>query len=235
MMIDGLEGWPLRTIERGLAMQQICGTRGCDAPLTKGAISRDLRLCTTCRNLLADRLIELPRLYRACEQVLEVRRQHSVGAPRGRRSTGICLDELTVAARGDTIRVLASFCEMVIDERGVTGPSTLDVKALTSFLRAHLDWLVAHDIAADFAEEIVAAIADLRQVLDPVQVRTIDLGPCTRDGCGRMVRARVSVVNQRSAPQVGCDGGHTWQPRQWLGLRHQLGPVGQAAARSLPA
>jgi len=202
-------------------MQQDCGIRGCGAPLTLGAKSRGLRLCASCRNLLTGRLISLPRLYQACEQALEVQRLHPIRVVRGRRSTGICLDDQTVAVRSDTRRVLSSWCEMVVDEHGVTGPSSLDVKALTSFLGAHLNWLATHTAAADFADEIAALAADVKQVLNPVQVRTIDLAPCDRDGCGLMVRASVNTVNQRSVPQVRCDAGHTWQPRQWLGLRHQ--------------
>jgi hypothetical protein len=202
-------------------MQPICDTSGCGAPLRIGA-PRGLRLCTSCRSQLADHLASLPRLYRACEQALEVSREHPLRAIRGRRSTGICLDDLTVSARGDTIRVLTSFCEMVVDERRVPGPGGLDVATLVSFLRAHLDWLTAHCIAADFAGEIAGLVAGLRQVLNPAQVRTIDLGPCSRDGCGRMVRASISVTSRRPAPRVRCDAGHTWHPRQWLDLRHQV-------------
>jgi hypothetical protein len=203
-------------------MQLNCGIPSCGAPVARGAKSRGLRLCTSCRNLLTGRLASLPRLHQACEQVLEHHRQHPARVVRGRRSTGISLDDQTVAVRSETIRVLSSWCEMVVDERGVTGPGSLDVRILASFLQAHLDWLAAHAAAAEFADEIAALAADVGQVLNPVQVRTIDLGPCTRDGCGRTVRASISTVNQRPVPQVRCDGGHTWQPRQWLGLRHQL-------------
>lgn len=203
-------------------MQQICDITSCGTPLTKGATPRGQRLCASCRNQLAGCLASLPRLYRACEQALEVRREYPMRVIRGRRSTGICLDDLTMAARADAIRLLASYCELAVDERGVTGPGSLDVETLTSFLHAQLDWFTAHGAAADFAGEIAALAADLKQVLNPAQLRTIDLGPCTKDGCGRMVRARIGVASQQQAPHVGCDAGHTWQPRQWLNLRHQL-------------
>jgi hypothetical protein len=207
-----------------LAIQLNCGIHSCGAPLTLEADSRGLRLCTSCRNLLADRLSSLPRQHLACEQALVVQRQHPFRVVRGRRSAGICLDDQTMAVRSDTIRVLCSWCGMVADERGVAGPSGPDVRMLASFLRAHLDWLAGHTAAADFAGEIAGLAADLRQVLSPAQVRTIDLAVCARDGCGRSVRASISTVNQRPVPQVRCDAGHTWQPTQWLDLRHQLGP-----------
>ncbi len=203
-------------------MQQNCAIRSCGAPLVLGAKSRGLRLCSSCRNLLTGRLASLPRLYQACEQALEIRRQHPIAVVRSRRSRGICLDDQTMAVRSDTIRVLSSWCEMVVDERGVTGPSSFDVRKLTAFLQAHLDWLATHTVAADFAAEIAALAADVTQVLNPAKVRMIDLAICTRDGCGQTVRASISTVNQRSAPKVRCDAGHIWQPRQWLDLRHKL-------------
>jgi hypothetical protein len=202
--------------------QQLCGVRSCAAPLAKGAIFRGLRLCGSCRSLLATRLTSLPQLYQACEQALEVQRQHSIRAVRGRRPTGICLDDHTVAVRSDTIGVLCSWCEMVVDERSVPGPSRLDVLTLATFLQTQLDWLAAHTVAADFAEEIAGLVAAVRKVLNPAPARTIDLAPCPRDGCGRMVRASISTARHRSAPQVCCDAGHTWQPRQWLDLSRLL-------------
>lgn len=216
-------------------MQQICEIRSCGTPLARAAISRGLRLCTSCWNLLTDRLTTLPQLYQACEQALEVRRQRPIRVVRGRRATGICLDVLTVAVRSNTIRVLCSWCEVIVDERGVTGPGSLDVRRLTSFLQAHLDWLVTHAMAADFAGEIADLVAGASQVLNPVRVRTIDLGFCTRDGCGRVIRASVSTVSRGSVPQVGCGAGHTWQPQQWLDLRHQLEPPCRPAARGASA
>jgi hypothetical protein len=205
-----------------MVTQQICALRSCGSPLTKGAISRGLRLCTSCRNLLTSQLASLPRLYRACEQDLEVRRERPISVTRGRRPTGICLDDVTVAVRSDTIHVLASWCEMVVDECGGMGFSDLNVEILTSFLQTRLDWLVTHAMAAEFAEEIAGLVTEANRVLNPTKVRTIDLGPCTRDGCGRTVRARISSVSRETVPQVRCDAGHTWPPRDWLDLRHQL-------------
>jgi hypothetical protein len=202
--------------------QQVCGVPNCATLLDKGAVFRGLRLCVSCRNLLATRLASLPQMYQACEQALEVRHQHSVRVVRGRRPTGICLDDETVTVRSDTIGVLSAWCEMIVDERGAPGPGGLDVPTLASFLQAHLDWLSTHVVAADFAEEIAALVMAVRKVLAPAQERTIDLAPCPKDGCGRMVRANISTVQRRPSLQVRCDAGHTWQPWQWLDLRRQL-------------
>lgn len=205
-------------------MQQICGIGNCGAYLGRGDVSRGVRLCATCRELLASRLASLPRLYKACEQVLEARPYHSIRLVRGRRPAGIHLDERTVAVRGDTIRVLSSWCQLVVDEHGATGPRGLDIALLTSFLRAHLDWLVTHPAAADFAAEIAHLAAGAGEVLNPARTPAIDLGPCMEEGCRRMVRTSARPGNQGSAPQVGCDAGHTWPPHQWLRLRYQSSP-----------
>lgn len=202
--------------------QQLCGISSCAAPLAKGEIFHGLRLCASCRNLLATHLGSLPQMYQACEQALEVHRQHSIKVVRGRRPAGICLDDETVAVRSNMIGVLSSWCEMIVEERGATRPRSLDVRILASFLRVHLDWLATHTVAPDFAVEIAGLVMSVRKVLNPAQVRTIDLAPCPRDGCGRMVRVSISTVQRRSAPRVCCDAGHTWQPRQWLDLSRQL-------------
>ncbi len=202
--------------------QQLCGVSSCAASLTRGEIFCGLRLCASCRNLLATRLAGLPQMYQACEGALEVRRQHSIRVVRGRRPMGICLDDETMAVRSNVISVLSSWCEMILEVRGVTGPRSHDVLALASFLQANLDWLATHAVAADFTEEIAGLVLSVRKVLNPAQARTIDLAPCPRDGCGQMVRASISTVQHRLPPQVRCDAGHIWQPREWLDLGRHL-------------
>lgn len=216
-------------------MQRICGTRDCGEYLSRGEISRGVQLCTPCRNQLASRLRSLPGLYLACEQVLETRRYRSIRTARGRMPSGICLDELTLTVRSDTISVLSSWCEMIVEERCVSGPSALEITLLTAFLRAHLDWLATHPAAVDFAQEIAGLADGAGQALNPVNARTMDLGPCVEDGCGLMVRASIRPGGQGSAPHVRCDGGHTWPPHQWLRLRHQLNPPGRTVGRGVPA
>jgi hypothetical protein len=202
--------------------QQVCGVPSCAAPLTKGAIFHGLRLCASCFNQVAAHLIGLPRMYRDCEQTLEVSCQHPFRMIRGRLPTGIRLDDETVAVRSEIVGVLSSWCEMVVDDRGGRGPTSLDVRMLASFLHAQLDWLATHAVAADFAEEIAGLVLAVLKVQNPSQVRTIDLAPCTRDGCGAMVRVSIDTVRRRTVPQVCCDAGHTWHPRQWLDLSRQL-------------
>jgi hypothetical protein len=212
----------VRTSEVHSVKQQLCGIASCAAALAKGEIFRGLRLCSSCRDLLGTRLTSLPQLYQASEEMLEVPRQHSMRAVRGRRPAGIHLDDNTLTMRSTTVAVLSSWCELIVAERGVAGPESLDVRALAAFLRAQLDWLATHAAAADFAEEIAGLVRSARKVLNPARSQMIDLAPCPRNGCGRMVRASIGAVQHRSVTQVCCDAGHTWPPREWLRLSRLL-------------
>jgi hypothetical protein len=202
--------------------QRLCGVSSCAAPLTRGEIFHGLRLCASCRNLLRANLTNLPQMYQVCEDELEVHRRDPIRVVGSSRPTGICLNDETVAVRGNVIAVLSSWCDVIVAEHKVTGPRSRDVKRLVSFIETHLDWLATHAVAADLAEEITGLVRSVRRVLNPAQVRTIDLAPCPVDGCGQTVRASISIVQHRSPPQVSCDAGHTWQPREWLNLSHQL-------------
>lgn len=201
-------------------MERICCRTRCGRHLSQE--KPGARLCTSCRKRLARRLSSLPGLYLACEQILDSREYHSIRIARGHRPAGICLDEHTTAARGDTIRVLSSWCAMIVDELGATGPSSLDITLLTAFLRTHLDWLARHPAAGDFADEIAGLASSAGEALNPVHVSGVELGPCAEDGCGCMVRAGFRLGGHGSAPYVHCDAGHIWPPHQWLRLRNQL-------------
>ena len=215
-------------------MQGICAISSCGSPLGKGEVSGGLLLCASCRHALAGRLSRLSDLYVATEHALEASRHHPAGPMRRiRPQAGIRLDELTVSVRGDTVRVLSSWCKLVVDERPAAGPRGIEVPRLTSFLRTHLRWLAVHAAAADFAEEIADLVADMTKILNPAQVRTIDLGPCSNGGCGQMVRASIGSASQSAATRVRCDAGHVWRPREWLRLRPQFDQADPAMARQV--
>lgn len=208
--------------EANLLKQQLCGVLSCAGPLTKGEIFHGLRLCASCRKSLVAQLTSLPHMYQVCEDELEVHRQHPIRVVGSGRPTGICLNDEIVAVRGNMIAVLSSWCDMIVEKRGVIGPKSRDVRRLASFIENCLDWLATQASAADFAEEIAGLVRSVRRVLNPAQVRTIDLVPCPREGCDQVVRASISVGQHRLPPQVSCDAGHTWQPREWLNLSRQL-------------
>lgn len=203
-------------------MQRLCEAQGCAARLRGEDASRGLRLCTICCNRLARQLSELPGLYLACEEVLEVSRGRGVGRVSGWRPGGIRLNEHSLNNRAAMVKIVSSWCAMVVDEHAVIAPHSLEIDALTAFLRAHLDWLLAHPAAADFAAEISGLVAAAHDALQPAGGRDRVLGRCIERGCDHPIRATVQLRNESPVQLVSCDAGHAWQPHQWMLLGRQL-------------
>jgi hypothetical protein len=130
--------------------------------------------------------------------------------------------------------VLASWCELVVDERGVAGPRTRAIEQLAAFLVSQLRWLAAHPAVADFAAEIAELVAAAQRVVAADASGGVELGMCTEPNCGQAVRA-VSRAAGSARGQVSCDAGHTWQPHEWLllGLEYGSYPAHAAAGREV--
>jgi hypothetical protein len=182
-----------------------------------------LRLCRGCRRKARSDLIKLPALYKDCERVLTHRRQGYMKKVSGRRlNDGICLDDTAMTVRSDIVGVLVSWSGLVVDERGVTGPDKCEVARLVCFLDLHLDWLVAHPAANDFAGEIATLVNAARDVIDPDAARRMELGTCKESGCDYTMYATIRAEDESLRTKVICEAGHVWQPRQWLLLRHLM-------------
>lgn len=198
-----------------------CAVPDCGAGLREDEPGRGARLCPSCLHGLADRLTGLPALYLACESVLVGSRPGTWGRrPSGTRPRGIDLDEPAVNARAESLHVLACWAGLVVDERAVRPPRR-EVPALTDFLTLHLDWLVSSPLAGELAVEIEAVTATARTAVRRVRTEAPELGTCDRPGCAGTVRAVYDTDDRRGRPDVRCDHGHVWEPRQWLALgRH---------------
>jgi hypothetical protein len=203
-------------------MPGACEAPACRADLDIRALSLGLRLCAACRDRLARQLSRLPALYKECEETLLHRADHSAGRVSGRWPGGICLNEGAVTVRSNMTDVLASWCEMVVGERGVPRPGRRTVGQLAAFLRTHLEWLSAHPAAADFAAEVAKLVAAASDVTCPDPILTMDLGPCAEPGCQRILRATIRGPDQSLTQQVRCDAGHIWLPHQWLLLGRRI-------------
>jgi hypothetical protein len=190
-----------------------------------------LRLCRECRRKVRSELVGLPALHKDCERVLTRRRQGYLKKVSGRRLNGICLDEAAVTVRSDIVRVLASWSGLVVGERGVTGPDKREVVQLAGFLDLHLDWLVAHPAAHDFAGEIATLATAARDVIDPGPAFRMELGRCEESGCGRTMYATIGAEDESLRHKVICEAGHVWQPQQWLLLGRRMEQVGSGLLR----
>jgi hypothetical protein len=173
-----------------------------------------LTICADCRECAEEDLLELPVLYEMCAYVLDARHPRPRERVSGGRPGGIVLRDAVVGIRSDILGVLASWCGLVTNERGVPSPDELSIPRLSTFVLIHFSWLTAHPAGPDFADELAALTERARGVLKPEPRAEMDLGPCTRDGCGSTVRAE-----GHPPTRIRCDAGHEWPPEKWLLLR----------------
>jgi hypothetical protein len=91
---------------------------------------------------------------------------------------------------------------------------------MTTFLVRHLNWLLAHPAAGDFAQELAQLTAHARRSAY-VQPALRDLGECIHPDCGATLSTAPGRGGGRSR-EVQCTAGHAWQPHQWLQLFRQI-------------
>lgn len=118
------------------------------------------------------------------------------------------LDEAAANARSDMKAVLASWCGMVADERGVTRLICRDVADLVGFLAIHLEWLFAHSAGPDFGDEIAAVTTAARRVCRRDQVMERALGRCVENDCTGIIVAAAPEGASRASLEIRCDAGH---------------------------
>lgn len=207
-------------------MKTVCAIHNCgEQPHGKRArrmAAPGLRLCMPCANQVRTRLVELPEIYEDCESALLPRHDPTLQRVSGsRKSTGVLLDEEALDIRSSILGLLASWSALVADERSVARPDRRDVTHLASFLIRHLNWLLAHPAAADFAGEIAQIATHAHRSAYTRPALRMDLGQCVHPDCtAAMVEA--PPAREGRAWEIRCTAGHTWQPHQWLQLSRQL-------------
>jgi hypothetical protein len=215
-------------------MSTVCLARSCGGGLTAPEIARGLLLCGACRGRLGRQLTDLPGLYEESEQSLEYGRRRPAERVSSWRPTGVRLDDNVVEMRSAMTEVLASWCLVVVVERGAARPGQPSVACLAAYLRAHLDWLGSHMAAADFAGEIDELVTSARDAFAPVKRPHIELGPCTAPGCDSVVRATAGDSDEAATCRVSCEAGHVWPPAQWLVLRQRIEQAGRSRPGAWP-
>jgi hypothetical protein len=202
-----------------LCVRQNCGNRPQETQPRR--IGTPGQFCTACYHDLKANLIELSEIYHDCESALRPRRNPTrQRVSGGRQATGILLDEEAITTRSRILSFLASWSALVADERAVTKPIRRPAE-LTAFLIKHLNWLLAHPAAADFAEETIQTATYARHSVGTPSALRIELGPCIHPDCGTSMTTMPGRDGQRTR-EVRCTAGHTWQPHQWLQLFRQI-------------
>ncbi|PPK65658.1 hypothetical protein V5P93_005127 [Actinokineospora auranticolor] len=186
-------------------------------PSCTGSALTGLRGCDRCRQALRDELRALPGLHESCAQSLTPgRRPEVVRVKGGGIPGGISLNPTAVSVRASVLGVLSSWTALIVDELGVERPPSRRVHVLSTFLYRNLDWLLAHEAAADLAEEITDLADAARAVLDPSTSERVDLGSCGTPGCGMTVYATIGAGSDAVAHGASCAAGHHVAASQWL-------------------
>jgi hypothetical protein len=186
-------------------------------PSCTGTALSGMRGCDRCRQALRGELRALPGLHEQCAQSLtpgrrpEIVKIKNTGVP-----GGLSLNLTAVSVRTSILGVLASWASMVIEETGAAKPPSRRVHVLSTFLYRNLDWVLSHEVAADFAEEITDLADAARAVLDPEMSERIDLGSCGEPGCGLTVYAAIGAGTDAGAHGASCGAGHHLSANQWL-------------------
>lgn len=180
-----------------------------------------------CRSAVDLRLSQIPGLYTALAAVLEP------GSAIGARVSGsrtpplpVRLEPLSLRGRGGIITILATW---ETDWRSDLGFAPIPARAgreqlldsdqalaaVVSFLRAHLDWAIAHHPAVDaFAGEVRDIAHECRRALGATEnLMKIGTCPALDDGrpCGRQLYA------DPYATAIHCDRcGAEWPRDRWL-------------------
>jgi hypothetical protein len=125
-----------------------------------------LQICAGCREQLENDLIRLPTWYGQPDHS-DFREDRFTEPMTSRRRRRVVRSEMVVTIRSDILSTLASWCEMVVAERGVTEPYQLDVRQLATFLAIHLNWLTEHPAAPDLVDELAALAQTARELILP--------------------------------------------------------------------
>jgi hypothetical protein len=193
---------------------------GADRDSRRRLSAAGARLCKGCRERLEEELGDLPRAYHGLADVMQPSPQQPFLQIKGMRTaSGISIDEDASTGRSEILGLLRSWSALVADECSVPKPASHDCAAMTSFLRKHLDWLLAHPAAGDFTDEVHAVSISLRKIINcpPTQ---LDIGPCVWPGCDDRLFAMVSATSGKY--EVHCGRGHIWRADQWLQLYRRL-------------
>ncbi len=184
---------------------------------------RRLMLCTACCEKIRSSLEEVPELYDQCgAAILEApdSRRNNIRRPRMARPA---FNDAAVDVRSDIMSLLASCSAMVAEQRQLSKPSRRDVRLLTTFLGRHLEWLLTHEAAPDFADEVTDTVARARKASGPRTRAHLELGSCVEEDCRRPLFV-ASDPRDGCPLQIRCEAGHSWRPHDWLLLARRLKP-----------
>lgn len=188
------------------------------------AAARSL-LCGHCRDRLDQQLRNLPDLYVEMEQSLNAAVQTNERVSGG-RTPGIPLSPRTVEVRAAIRGVLASWAQLVVDERKVSRPIR-NVAGMAEFLRRHVDWLGAHPVAAEISSEIGELVAAASQLVHTEASWRVVVAKCSDPECAGDLVAWMRPFDSNLPSEIKCthNRDHAWPAHRWGSLRRYLNGV----------
>lgn len=201
-----------------------------------------LRLCPVCARRIGENAVKLGKLYVELELVL--RPSGAGGRSSGKPGSASPPRDDVVATRTEIRHVLAGWCRVVSEERGLDLPAD-EVSAMGAYLRLHGDWLAASDYADEVSDELAGLVGRAWGLAYPNGTRRVRVGPCPRCGgvaSGQWVVERlpagfigppnrsgmlVAVVRDKDGKlpsEVYCDlvAEHEWDAPQWRQLDREV-------------
>ncbi|WP_156754867.1 hypothetical protein [Actinokineospora pegani] len=198
-----------------------CAARHCPGG-GRGLAIAGLLLCAPCARSVEHKLVGLPgaheRAVRALNAAMPTAERVSGG-----RMPGIPMNFTAVEARARVVEVLASWSQLVVDERGIGAPAR-SIPAMAAFLARHLRWLAAHPAAGDFADEVGEAHSWVDRVMRPVRAKRVPLGRCPVRECAGEITASLRAPDagrRPSAVRCSADDEHEWPVTAW-GALHRI-------------
>lgn len=201
---------------------------GCTDPQCAGCSPRlaadGLNLCRSDRDWLSRNAVRSAALYDELATQLV-----ASGGPgertSGTPSRGATLNERAADARTTIRAVLASWCRLVAEERGIALPDDTP-QAMAAYLERHADWLAAHPAAGEAADELRDLVRMAHPIAYPSGTRTFEVGPCSalHDDCTGTILAVLRRADSLLPSALACDVDptHTIPADQWLTLGRRL-------------
>lgn len=150
--------------------------------------------------------------------------------PIGRSSDGPPAPrDKVVEIRTEIRHVLASWCRLIGEERGIQLPAD-EVSAMGAYVAKHATWLAAHGAAGEVSDELGSLRRRAWSIAYPNGTKVVEVGPCPRSvlidegverDCSGTLRAIMRPRDEGLLPsEVVCDVDpeHRWASSEWRQL-----------------
>ena len=179
------------------------------------------RLCELDLRRLGEDIAVLPELHAALAQTLAYGQgggEKSSNKPGSRVPNTAAMEQRVVIRHR-----LASWAQLVIEERDWNATPADNPTAIANFLAIHVDWLANHEAAGDCADEFAETAGKARRVAYPNGTRTYEVAPCPMD-CEGVIKAVLRRVDSLLPSELVCDTDeqHRWNSTQWVRLGRTL-------------